>query len=329
MPFVYGVSQPTNGQNFGTIVLLSGLGGGHATESPGSEMSYTSQYTSHGYQVVQLAWGWTAGIDGPLDWELTNVMGGTNGPSIRNAACRPATFLHWVRFGGLYSVGGMCAQGFSAGGGALAYSLAWYGAGDATIGYLDRAEMLSGPELADLKQGCAVPSYSQTEICQSDQNQHGCVSWTAQPPYSEEFTGAKGNVETWSGGTAVTGPACANNSQHTTYDDSWFRMSLMDTEDTEQPSFSYPKTTMAGWLCETTASDVMPNNSGAQGELFYLKFTTNSQAGGAYSLNGVTLCPNDPENVNGGSFNGGGAGSGFTAIWQDMAILSNRCQKLH
>ncbi len=326
MPFVYGVSNA--GGTKGTIVLLAGLGGGHATEAPGSEVSYTNQYTGKGYQVIQLAWGHTGGIDGPIDWELTNVQGGTNNPSIRNAACRPATFLHWVRYGGLWAQGGMCAQGFSAGAGATSYSLAWYGAGDATIGYLDKVELLSGPELADLEQGCEVPSEDSTPICQSSQSQFGCVGWTTQPNYSEEFTGAKNDVETWSGGTAVTGPACANNSTITTYDSSWLTMSLMDFTETEQPSFNYPKTAMAAWLCETTAMNVTPNNSGAQGELFYLQFSSASQAGGSYSLNAVTGCPDDPENVNGGTVASTGD-SGFTDISNDMVDQTKGCVKRH
>src|SRR5208282_4513681 len=46
-----------------------------------------------------------------------------------------------------------CAQGFSAGSSAVAYALAWYGAGS----YLDNAELLSGPVFSDIQQGCEYP----------------------------------------------------------------------------------------------------------------------------------------------------------------------------
>jgi hypothetical protein len=42
----------------------------------------------------------------------------------------------------------MCALGDSAGSAAIAYSLAYYGAGS----YLDNVELLSGPVLSDIEQ---------------------------------------------------------------------------------------------------------------------------------------------------------------------------------
>jgi len=71
--------------------------------------------------------------------------------NIRTAACRPATFLHWVKGTpgnpGLWTQGGMCAQGASAGSGGLAYALAWYGEGSD----LDKAVFLSGPVFSDIR----------------------------------------------------------------------------------------------------------------------------------------------------------------------------------
>jgi hypothetical protein len=125
LQFVYGVETPS-GTPLGTIVILSGKGGTSAAD-PATDVQYVKAYVGLGYQVVQIAWGATAP---GYDWEYTNVTG-SNPPSIRVASCRPASFLNWVRNGsapgsvGIWGgYGGMCVQGESAGGGAVAYALA-------------------------------------------------------------------------------------------------------------------------------------------------------------------------------------------------------------
>jgi hypothetical protein len=158
-PLVYSVNAPTNGQQpKGTIVLLSGFGGGNAVLPDGEEDLYVPTYTAAGYQVVQIAWGTPSGA---IDWEFSNINTPSLGYNIRNAACRPATFLRYV-YDHIYTnptgKAGMCAQGFSAGSGAIAYSMAWYGAADQNTGYLDKVELLSGPELADIERGCEIGS---------------------------------------------------------------------------------------------------------------------------------------------------------------------------
>jgi hypothetical protein len=50
----------------------------------------------------------------------------------------------------------MCVHAFSAGAGAAAYALAWFGAGDSNTGFVDKVVFLSGPELADIKAGRLV-----------------------------------------------------------------------------------------------------------------------------------------------------------------------------
>jgi hypothetical protein len=230
---------------------------------------------------------------------------------------------------------GMCAHGFSAGAGAAAYATAWYGAADQTTGYLDKLELLSGPELADVRQGCAInfsggdPNYSL--ICQAGQN-FGCSGWYAEDPpgYSLEFSSdAASAVEGWSGGTQVTGPACANNSTQTTYDQSWQHMSIVDLPaQNGLPSFNYPKTSISAWLCQTVTGAAQ-NNSESQAEIFYEQFTSGAQFGGnAYSVNAVS-CVNNPEDVNDGTVVATGQ-NGFTAVWKDMSDpgIPNRCQKL-
>src|SRR5262249_13398005 len=102
------------------------------------------------------------------DWgQATTQTGPTY--NVKLAACRPATLLNHIynRFftavKAITPSAGMCAQGFSAGSAAIAYSLAWYGGGDdLNRVYLDKVELLSGPVLSDIKQGCDVPS---AEVC--------------------------------------------------------------------------------------------------------------------------------------------------------------------
>ncbi len=64
------------------------------------------------------------------------------------------------------------------------------------------------------------------------------------------------------------------------------------------------------------------NNSGAQGELFYLNFTSASQFT-TLQVNGVYTCPTTPENVEAGTVTvDGKTTSGFTAISNDMILGS-------
>jgi hypothetical protein len=338
--FVYGVEAPT-GTPAGTIVILSGKGGTIASDPP-SDVTYVQDYVNAHYQVVQIAWGATAP---GIPWEYTNVSGGTNPPNIRVAACRPASFLNWVRNGGPNNNyqgiwggnGGMCVQGESAGGAAAAYALAWYNAGAATAsfgqGYLDKALMKSGPTLSDIKQGCEVQNgvnSQYTQICSG--TQVGCSGWqpTEPPGYHLEYVqGAQDSVNSWSGNTSS--PACGDNRPNitTTYDTTWAKMSIVDFTETQQPSFNYPNTAMSAWLCESTADGVTPNNSAPQGELFYLQFTSLSQLpANAYTVNAVINCPDNPENVDGGTVAATNQ-NGMAAIVADMTTGVAACTKRH
>ena len=118
LSFVYGVAAPT-GPPLGTIVFFAGDGGHEASDGP-DQLTLIEKYVAKGFQVVQIAWGWAL----PVDWEYTNVSVGNYPTSILNAACRPASFLNWVRNGSYPNVGkgiwatyggGMCAHGHSAG----------------------------------------------------------------------------------------------------------------------------------------------------------------------------------------------------------------------
>jgi hypothetical protein len=141
--FTYGTKDPT-GVAKGTIVLLEGETGKSA--SGGSV--YAGKYLDEGFRIVDLAWG--------SAWEVTGVATS----SIKTAARRPATFLNYVSKN-LNSDGSMCAQGDSTGSGAVAYSLAWYEAGD----FLDKVELLSGPVCGNIEQGRIVPKAPVSTIC--------------------------------------------------------------------------------------------------------------------------------------------------------------------
>jgi nicotinamide mononucleotide (NMN) deamidase PncC len=74
---------------------------------------------------------------------------------------------------------------------------------------------------------------------------------------------------------------------------------------------------MSAWACETSNSSL--NNSGAQGEEYYLNFTAQSQAGEFMSVNGVNGC-DSTEDVEDGTVYIGTQGpySGLVAIENDM-----------
>jgi len=225
----------------------------------------------------------------------------------------------------------MCAQGHSAGSGALAYALAWYNAGAATAtngrGYLDKAVLTAGPVFSDIERGCEVPNNQYTFMCESA-GQVGCHGWPAQDPpgaFLEYATGYKTFVNSWSGNN--TAYACANNNHATTYDNSWFQMSILYDQGTQQPSFNYPSTTISAWLCATTAPGVVVNNAGSQGQLYWAKFTNMSQAGGSLSVNGVVGCPTS-EGVLGGTVAATGH-PGSVDVLADMKDNTIGCLQRH
>jgi hypothetical protein len=273
----------------GTIVFF-GSGGGETPNTGAPDFtSFAQYYFNHNYQIVQVAW--------LSDWENTNtpLSPGSFQPSILNAACRPAGFLNYVYNNLLPSSGTpMCAQGSSAGSGAIAYSLAWYG--DSNLAYLNlkvkNAELLSGPVFGDISLGCSVPAAGQNiptvPICYPGQ-QFGCspgtTGWGNFPAYIGNYAT---HVRTWTGQNS-----CANGTTTTQLvDQIWKGMSIVNGS---SGSFSYRNTGLAGWLCNTympgtcTAQSECPNNSAAEGEQFYNQFTSTTQAVG-YRLTGILQC---------------------------------------
>src|ERR1700691_1160616 len=206
--------------------MCAGDGGTYAGDDLGDFSNYAQNYLAAGYQIVQIAWG--KNYPG-FDWEYTNVNTEDYAFSIRNAACRPATFLNYVRFGNgnpnvpiIWNAtkGGMCGHGNSGGAGAMAYALAWYNAGaggPATngSGYLDKVVLENGPVFSDVFQGCEVQNgvnSQYTAICPPGTTQPGCNSWpgggTNVFDYHLEYISPDWqSVEKWSGTPA---PACAS-----------------------------------------------------------------------------------------------------------------------
>jgi len=293
------VSGVTNAR--GVIVLHSGGGGTTPSNANEGDFEFADCYFGQGYEIVELAWDsdWEA-IQDPF---LTGVYG-----NIQYAACRPATFLNYVKTYIFNTVqqnnsgAGMCAQGGSAGAGALAFVLAYYGGGS----YLDNVELTSGPTISDLKQGCAEgPQAAQpVTVCgQTNYNggQYGCQlgtggsTWTLSPLY---LSGANGAVGGWTNDTS-----CATGLSTSTQSNlRWLQQSLVD-DGTNSPTFTYSSTGMGAWLCRTVYNpnnyncaavnnnNVMhcPNNSSPQGQIFYANIGS-SNSPPAYNLWAVNLC---------------------------------------
>jgi len=324
-------SVTNHGAANGTIVFFTGGGGESAASFPGEEQLYVPLYTSANYQVVQVSW--------PSDWELVNNGTTSYTPNILNAACRPASLLAYI-YQNVYGTGGMCAQGASAGGGGLAYALAWYGA----FSYLDKAVFTSGPVFSDIEQGCEVPNSTSVSMCPS--TQLGCNGWTSNPLPTEsaEFTDHAIAAETWTGGTTYTNPGgtCGNSGlpiEATTYNSQWLAQSIVNFPSAgQQPKFSYQKTAMTAWLCEGLDQEGGLNNSASEGEIFFQQFTSTTQYNWL-EVDGVSTCK-DTEGVGDGTpppswvtlLQGYGIqATGSNAIGFEMSDsrYAHSCHKLH
>jgi hypothetical protein len=254
--FTYGVQN--QGGKDGTVVFFTS-GDGTSVGFSQYVQAYTQQ--PNDFQTVQVAW--------ETPWQET---GSGNSASIKAAACRPATLMNWLlEQKNVYSGGGMCAQGASAGSAAIGYSLAEYGASQ----YLNHVVLESGPVLSDLSVGCN-PNSSSITVCPGN----GCLtggegSWPDSPIYVD---GNQNSVSTWSGASGANACASGNRIPQSQYS-AWKTMSIVDGIVGRQAdsTFSYPKTTISGWLCGKPAgcnSSWCQNNSAAQGQLFYENVTS-------------------------------------------------------
>jgi hypothetical protein len=315
--FTYGQLIPDGTVN-GVVVFLDG-GGGTTAAFESDEYVMLQDYFAQGYGIVQIAWN--------SDWEQTFDA------NIQNAACRPATFLNYV-YNNIYqpltqgrhgnSSAGMCAQGFSAGSAAITYALAYYGAGE----YLDNVELLAGPVLSDIKQGCEVPRASNVTVCPD--GQYGCrlgddKPWTLSPSYVPFDSGL---VRSWTNDNSCQGSSRTSTESNA----DWLAQSIVDENTGAAPTFNYPNTSMSGWLCRTLrnlASDCAtnpndyqncPNNSSTQGQLFY-KNITRDISPPVFNVYSVDGCEG-PEGVSEGTVDAlavhGQAPMGEVAIENDM-----------
>lgn len=294
----------------GTIVFFSG---GDGTGDSG-DVTSAGYYFSQGFEVIQVEWSY--------DWEVTDAPTANNGgvamttyPSnVQLGACRGATFLNYVfnmNNTNLYTAGGRCAQGSSAGSGMIAYALTFYGAGN----YLDAVELKSGPPIADFEQGCEEPPAADVTVCgQNNGNQFGCQlggtsPWTLSPTY----TGAASGVRTWTGDSSCAVP---NTTTSSTSNTAWLQESIVNGG-TPAGVYSYPNTAMTAWLCQTVdqpagmactggnaygqggmPQNSCPNNSTSQAEIYYAKLTSdpNNLPQAPYNIYAVQNCAG-PEGV--------------------------------
>jgi len=305
--FTYSYDAPASPK--GTIVFLSGAGG---TDDTG-DVGFAGDYFAQGYEVVQVEWA--------NEWEFTGGNGTNTFPAnVRLAACRGSTLLNFIfntNNSTLYSGGGRCVQGSSAGSGITAYALTFYGAGS----YLDAVEFKSGPPIADFERGCEEPPPMDVTICPPGQSQcqlGSTSSWTLSPTY----TGAASGVRNWTGDNSCAVPGTNTSSAS---NQAWLQQSIVN-DGTGSPTYSYPKTSMTAWLCQTifesnmcvggqggSPQDFCPNNSSSQAEIYYNKVTS------PYKIYAVQNC-DGPEGVAGTDPTVSALGNlnGTTAIENDM-----------
>ncbi|HLJ16249.1 MAG TPA: hypothetical protein VKV15_17250 [Bryobacteraceae bacterium] len=277
--FIYSYATPSI--PIGTVVIFSGGSGTLGTLGEHDEVA--AGVYADGYEVVEVAW--------QTDWEQTSDILG-----IQTASCRPAGFLNYALQNPLLNVRlsnskyGFCAEGGSAGAGALAYALSQYTdqGGTALSSDIDDAEFTSGPAFGDIRLGCQVPGPpTVAEICPS--GQFGCSSgttnWGDPYPYIAPYIS---KVGTW-----TNDATCANSSGTSALSNSkWLAMSIVNGT---SGSFTYATMGMAGWLCASsvpsscTPSSPCPNNSAAEGNVFLSQITSGSQALG-YKLTGILNC---------------------------------------
>ena len=292
--FTYGVVDP--GGKDGTVIFFNGDDGTTVGFS-----QYVQAYgpPAHDYQSVQVVWA--------TPWEET---GNGTGSSLKTAACRPATLMDWLlNQKNVYNGGGMCAQGASAGGAAIAYSLAEYGAR-----YLNHVELESGPVLSDVSMGCN-PNASSITVCPGRECLTGREgSWPDSPIYVD---GNQDSISTWTG--AYGQNACAADGISQNQYTAWKNMSIVDGNRSDS-TFTYPKTSLSGWLCsKPVGCDSCQNNSAAQGQIFYQNVTTSK------SVYRVDNCLST-EGVDQGTVPEFDGESGLQAIIDDMV---SQCSAPH
>jgi hypothetical protein len=231
------VGTKTAAASKGTIMLFNGSNGTRPMSGP-----FVKDYSKLGFTVIDTMWD-------PPGWEGTGQTA-----SILAGACRPATLLSYFAQS---AKGAFCAQGHSAGSSALAYSLSHYG-----IDRLDHVELVSGPVMSDLQQGCETPLAPPVTVVPSN----GAI-FANGPQYVNQFIPAVSHYT----GQSCRPPASTTETQNA----AWLAQSIV------QPGavLNFPNTGVSGWLCDNGL-----NNSAAQGAIFY------SSLQSQYSLTRVSGC---------------------------------------
>jgi hypothetical protein len=267
----FGYIAPAN--PLGTIVLFSGGAGTSPTENGDNNPAFAPTYATN-YEVVQVEYA--------SAWEDPSSNG--SGGSILAAACRPATFLHYINNSPFHATGAMCAQGASAGSGAIGYSMAWYGAAS----YLKNVELIVGPVFSKIDQGCTYPNAATPTVCATGTSYCSAATqpWSDKVIYVIPDNTA---ISGWSG-LASCGTSGVNSSNYP----AWAAMSIVDGTSTGvTPTFNYSGTTTHGWLCSTLnqtqcGNASCPNNTSAQGKYFY--DAINATGDNLLKVTGTTGC---------------------------------------
>ena len=253
----YGVATPS-GTSLGTVVFVSASGG--TTTMAGNYTNDAPFDLFHfGYQTVQFAWD--------SEWQM-----GSSSGSLKVAACRVATFLNYA-YSQYYQTNssnsptaGMCAQGQSGGAGGLAFSLTYYGASS----FLDKAVIVSGPQYANLVQGCSVPNYPPVNICPSENGNYpmGCNSaagtWSDSPVYVKD---AASNMSI----ELANDPPCNSPSHTYTTQDEINLTATSLVDGAADATYNYPQTAITAWECDDDS--YWQNPTEAEGWLYLSQFS--------------------------------------------------------
>jgi len=235
----FGWTGPANPQ--GTIVFFSGGTGESPTESGDDIPVYAASYVNN-FEIVY--------VEYVSPWEDPSSDG--SGGSILAAACRPGTFLNYINTSGIRQ-NAMCAQGGSAGSAAIAYAMAWYGAAS----YLTDVQLISGPVLSEIDQGCTYPNASTPQLCGSGTSycSQATVPWTDKIIYVPSYNQA---VSNWSGipsAISLSNGICAASNVSSSDYPYWAAMSIVDGSAAgAAPTFNYPNVAKHGWLCQSYSS---------------------------------------------------------------------------
>lgn len=217
-----GVTFGTAGSpTLGTIVFMNGDGG----TMPAGGFGYGTSYIKAGYQIAQIAFA--------VNWET--------GTSILETSCRPATMLAYLETPN----GAQCAQGTSAGSGAVAYAMAQYGV------HFDAVELIDGPVFSAIDQGCEVPNASTVIVTPTNG-----IPWQDSPIYNLE----SGMMTQWTGNRCLPKKGVTTSAEA----QAWAAMSITAPGAT----LSFPVTSLGHWVCDNGL-----NPSAAQSYLWFSQVT--------------------------------------------------------